>query len=129
MALETGYGPYRAVIRHHVDGDTYDVLIDFGFNQYGYHPVRLLGVDTPETNRPESRAAGLAALDFVRELMPVGSRVLLFTRPDLDSFGRYLAAVRLEDGRDVASELLAAGHAVPFTRSMGRADDGTARNR
>jgi endonuclease YncB( thermonuclease family) len=119
-SLTVSYGPYRGVIRHHVDGDTYDCLIDFGFNLYHYVPVRILGVDTPETNRPESRVAGLAALDFVRTLMPVGSPVRLVTMPDLDSFGRYLAAITLVDGRDVATELLRAGHAVPFTRRLGR---------
>jgi endonuclease YncB( thermonuclease family) len=106
-------GPYRAVIRHHVDGDTYDALIDLGWNDYRYHPVRLLGVDTPETNRAATRDAGRAALDFVRGVMPVGSRVLLHTRADPDSFGRYLAGIRLESGEDLAAVILAAGHGTP----------------
>ena len=118
LTLGVGYGPYRAVVRHHVDGDTYDCLIDFGFNMYGYHAIRLLGVDTPETNRPESRDAGLAALEYVRELMPEGSRVKLATLANPDSFGRYLASITLADGRDVATELRESGHAVPFRRDQ-----------
>lgn len=110
--LAATYGPYRAVVRHHVDGDTIDCLIDFGFNSYGYHAVRLLDIDTPEINRAASKAAGIAALDYVRHLVPVGARVLLYTKPDPDSFGRYLARMITADGLDVAHELLAAGHAV-----------------
>ena len=65
-------GPYRAVVRHHVDGDTYDVLVDLGLDTHRYLTIRLLGVDTPETNRRASKAAGLAALAFVMDVMPVG---------------------------------------------------------
>lgn len=60
------------MVRHHVDGDTYDVLVDLGLNTHRYLTIRLLGVDTPETNRRASKAAGLAALAFVMDVMPVG---------------------------------------------------------
>lgn len=113
-SLAVGFGPYRAIIRHHVDGDTYDGFCDMGWNDYRYHPIRLLGVDCPETNRPASRDAGLAAKEFARMVMPVGSRVLLYTRPDPDSFGRYLARIQLEDGRDLTTVILDAGHGVPY---------------
>jgi endonuclease YncB( thermonuclease family) len=112
--LAVPFGPYRAVIRHHVDGDTYDALIDLGMNNYGYHPVRLLGVDTPEINRLATREAGMAALMFVREVMPVGSRVRLHTEKDPDSFGRYIARVELADGRDLGELILTANHGVPY---------------
>lgn len=111
--LAVAFGPYRAVVRHHVDGDTFDALIDFGFNSFGYHPVRLLGVDCPETNRVATRDAGLAALAFVLDTMPVGARVRLHTRKDPDSFGRFLARVELADGTDLAALILAAGHGTP----------------
>ena len=111
-SLAVGYGPYRAVCRHHVDGDTYDMLIDKGFNKYGYAPIRLGGVDAPETNRRATKVAGLAAKNFVVSVMPVGARVVLHTKPDKDDFGRYLARVTLESGADLADLLVAAGHAV-----------------
>lgn len=109
-SLSVAFGPYRAVVRHHVDGDTFDALVDFGFNEYRYCPIRVLGVDTPETNRAETREAGLAALFYVREVMPVGTRVRLHTRPDPDSFGRYLARVELDERGDIAEMIIAAGH-------------------
>jgi endonuclease YncB( thermonuclease family) len=112
-SMTVGYGPYRAVVEHHVDGDTFDALIDFGFNRYDYHAIRVLGIDCPESNRPESRAAGLAALDFFAKLMPIGTPVVLYTSPDPDSFGRYLARVVMAGNRVLGDLILAAGHAVP----------------
>lgn len=109
-SLAPAFGPYRGIVRHHVDGDTFDVFVDCGFNEYRYMTVRLLGVDTPETNRAVSREDGLAAKQLVQRLMPVGARVLLHTRPDRDSFGRYLARVTLEDGTDLTDALLLAGY-------------------
>ncbi len=111
-SLPAGYGPYRAVVGHHVDGDTFDVLIDFGFNEYRYTPLRLAGVNTPETNRLATKGAGLAARDFAVSVMPIGARVLLDTRADPDSFGRYIADIKLESGADLATLLVEAGHAV-----------------
>lgn len=112
QSLSASYGPYRAVVGHHVDGDTFDVLIDFGFNEYRYTPLRLAGIDTPETNRLATKEAGLAAKAFAVSVMPIGAQVLLNTRPDPDSFGRYVADITLESGADLATLLVESGHAV-----------------
>jgi endonuclease YncB( thermonuclease family) len=111
--LAVAFGPYRAVIRHHVDGDTYDAFVSPGLHQYVYATIRLLDIDCPEINRLATREAGMAALEFVRDIMPVGSRVVLHTEKDPDSFGRFLAHIRLADGRDLGGLILAAGHGVP----------------
>ena len=37
---------YKAKCTKVIDGDTLDIVIDFGFNTYGKRRVRLLGVDT-----------------------------------------------------------------------------------
>lgn len=112
---EVSYGPYRACIRFHVDGDTYDAFVDLGGRAYAYWPIRLLGCDTPETNRAGTREAGHRALNFVQDTMPVGSKVVLSeTRQDPDSFGRYLCRVQLRGGVDLTQLLIQAGHAVPM---------------
>jgi endonuclease YncB( thermonuclease family) len=111
--LGVEFGPFRAVCKHHVDGDTFDFVVDQAFNSYPYLTIRLLGVDTPETNHAATRDAGLAAKGFVVGLMPVGTRVILRTRPDPDSFGRYLARVQLRGGFDLTTLILNAGHGVP----------------
>lgn len=120
IALRLGFGPFMGVVRHVVDGDTVDVLVDAGFNDYLYRTIRLADIDAPEKNRLESREAGLASRAFLEGLIPVGAPVVLFTRPDPDSFGRYLAVIKaLEslDGRSVTEfsvnqRMVESGHAV-----------------
>lgn len=112
------YGPYRAVICYIVDGDTYDAMVDVGGRTYPYWTLRLTqadgsGVDTPETNRPASREAGLAAKAYVQQVMPVGSQVVIGTAPDPESLGRWLARITIPGGADLAATLIAAGHATP----------------
>ncbi len=111
-SLPVAYGPYRAIVRHHVDGDTLDTLIDFGFNEYRYAVIRLADCDAPEKNRAATKTAGLASLQHLQTVAPVGTRVRLDTAPDPDSFGRYIASVTLEDGADLATVMVEAGHAA-----------------
>lgn len=85
-------GLHRASVRHVVDGDTFDVLLDLGFGQYSYTCIRLKGIDTPEL-RGEEKEAGYAAKDRVVELL-LNQPVLVRSFPD-ESFGRYVADVYL----------------------------------
>ncbi len=68
-----------------VDGDTYDVLA--GGVVYR---VRLLGVDTPETDQPFGHQAGDSVARLLRPERPV-----LLGRRGVDLYGRTLATVRL----------------------------------
>lgn len=111
-SIRTPYGPYRAVVRHVVDGDTLDALVDLGFNQFSYQTIRLAGIDAPEKNRAATKEAGLAAKRFLEGLVPVGTQVVLVTEPDPDSFGRYIAIVDRSDGVEINQALVDAGHAV-----------------
>jgi len=113
--LHPGFGPYPAIVKHIVDGDTFDILADAGLQRYPYVTVRILGIDTPEKNRLATRVAGLAAQAFLEEVMPVGSPIRVDTKPDPDSFGRFLVNVTLPNGDDLGLLLLDAGHAVVMT--------------
>lgn len=118
------FGPYRAVVRHIVDGDTLDLLIDLGFNDYVYRTVRLMGLkdgvmagmDAPEINRVATREAGMLAKAWLTACCGPGSSVLAQTLPDPDSFGRYLAVLYLSTDPshmlDVGGQMVRAGHAV-----------------
>ncbi len=77
-----------------VDGDTYDVLLDLGFQQYPLIALRLFGVDTPELrSRDEAeRAAAREARDRAIDLL-LHQDVLVRTYKDRRSFGRYVAEV------------------------------------
>ena len=112
LAARAGFGPYRGVVKHIVDGDTLDVMLDVGLNRYPYVTLRLRGVDAPEINRAATRVAGQAARDFVATLAPLGTPCVVTTEPDAQTFGRYVATVTLADGTDLGDALVAAGHAV-----------------
>lgn len=105
---------YRAVVRHVIDGDTFDCLVDLGFSSFQYLTVRVRNVDTPEVVGA-SRAAGLAAKART-EALCLGSAVALSTyATDRTTFGRWVADVTVWiDGQpqDLASVLRAEGHDV-----------------
>ena len=52
-----------------VDGDTFDVTIDLGFDLYKKERVRVAGIDTPEkrTRDLEEKALGIDATNWLKE--------------------------------------------------------------
>jgi micrococcal nuclease len=114
--LDVPYGPYRAVIERVVDGDTVHAIVSLGLDEYAYRMIRLRGVNAPElfSGPPEERERGAAARDFLAELLPPGTKCRLATERDVTTFGRYVAYIELEDGREVGTVLIEAGHAAPY---------------
>jgi endonuclease YncB( thermonuclease family) len=101
-----------------VDGDTVDLLVDLGFTILVRTRFRLLGIDTPETNRRASREAGLAAQSFAESLAPLGSEVLVRSHKT-GEYGRWLAEICPLDERgdplpSVNEALVEAGHAERY---------------
>ena len=85
-----------------VDGDTIIVEPD--------HVVRLIGVDTPETVKPNHAIErfGPEATQFTKRFLWAGTARLTFDRERVDRFGRFLAYVWV--GRRLLNEeLLRAG--------------------
>ncbi len=100
-----------AVVDRVIDGDSLIVHLHVlpGKEWHGEH-VRVEGINAPEL----SQEGGAAARDFARQLLPALSPVTLVTsRPE--KYGRLLASVRLTDGTDFSTLMLAAGHAVPYS--------------
>jgi len=105
---------YNAVIVKVVDGDTLDVLVDLGLEIFKKLRVRLYGIDTPEVygvkHDSEEYAEGKKASDFVKKLLPQGTKVTIRTIKDKrGKYGRYLARVffNFESGKmDLAALLL-----------------------
>lgn len=114
-SLDVPYGPYRAVIERVVDGDTVHVGVSLGLDEYAYRMIRIKDAFAPElfSGPPEERERGKAARDFLATLIPIGTKCRLTTERDASTFGRYVASIELEDGRDVATALIEAGHASP----------------
>lgn len=114
---------YRAKSGRVVDGDT--IVLDAWDLGAGVwlHPgnegahIRLLGVDCPE----RQETGWLAACEFTREwLAEAGDGWnLIIQTVRVDNFGRYLATVwRVVDGRCLNDDLLTAGYAVPYERTV-----------
>jgi micrococcal nuclease len=112
--LSVPYGPYRAVIERVVDGDTVHVMVSLGLDEYAYRMIRIKDAFAPElfSGPPKERERGKAARDFLVELLPEGTKCRLITERDVSTFGRYVASIELEDGTDVATALVEAGHAT-----------------
>jgi endonuclease YncB( thermonuclease family) len=92
-----GMGMLRGVCKYITDGDTYDVYISLGLDQYAYTTIRLHDFDTAEIFHPSNaaeRAHGMAAKARVTELI-LNKPVLLRTYRDAETFGRYVADVAL----------------------------------
>lgn len=99
-----------------LDGDTFDVHNCTPWPGLITHArVRVLGIDTPEKGwrascEDEALLADLAT-EAAHELL--GERVVLVVE-GRDSFGRILAHVLLEDGRDYGQEMIVRGLALPY---------------
>ena len=95
-----GEGNYR--VERVVDGDT--LLLENRIR------VRLIGVDTPESVRPDHPVEpwGLEAAEFTRQFVAGGKVHLRFDRERVDQYGRHLAYVSVGD-RMLNEELLRAG--------------------
>jgi micrococcal nuclease len=108
----------RATVTGVVDGDTIDVEIAGRTER-----VRLIGIDTPETKKPDSpvECYGPEASAFTASLLPIGTEVLI--ERDIvgrDDYGRLLGYVHLvdADGRTttfVNLEIVEQGYAGPLT--------------
>lgn len=94
---------YKAVITNVVDGDTFDMDIDLGFNIHIHERVRLLDIDTPEKFGKE-KELGMIVREYAREQFSQEKVIIRSEKSDVaadtDSFGRWLVRVVI-DGRDI----------------------------
>jgi endonuclease YncB( thermonuclease family) len=98
-----------------IDGDTIAVEIDGKEER-----VRLIGVDTPETQDPRKpvQCFGQAASDFTKRL--IGEHDVRLEKDDLssnrDRYNRILRYVYLPDGTLVNAEIIRQGYGYAYTR-------------
>jgi micrococcal nuclease len=112
----SGVPPDQAArVERVVDGDTIIVLTDDGRER-----VRLTGIDTPESVKPDSpvECFGLQASAKTKELLDGRDVRLEFDTEVRDPFDRLLAYVfREPDGRFVNEALLRGGYATVFRKT------------
>lgn len=106
--------PGLYAIDHFVDGDTLAVQMDGKTES-----IRMIGLDTPETHKPNSpvQCYGPAAAAFTKNLIG-SSKVRLQAdekSTNRDRYNRLLRYVYLPDGRLVAGELIKNGYGFAYT--------------
>jgi micrococcal nuclease len=107
---------YSATVEKITDADTVKLRVDLGFGVFKVDTFRLHGINAPELNTPE----GKAARDFLREtLAAYGNVCVVRTFKDKqEKYGRYLAELWVDHPRgdqvrvNVNALLVEQGHAV-----------------
>lgn len=109
---------YNAEVKKVVDGDTFDILIDLGFDTFRKGRVRLYGVNTPEsrTKNVEEKQKGLAAKEFTDQwITKSGGWVKIETIIDKnEKYGRILAKVWDNNGNCLNTDIVASGLAREY---------------
>jgi hypothetical protein len=113
-----------------VDGDTIDLKFDRGFYDSSIRRFRVKGVNCPEIHGPKAaveRPAGLLAKAYTTDWLNLQTGHILGVShaitvtsyktpgPTADaSFGRWLGDINCTCGANLAADLIANGHGVPF---------------
>ena len=109
---------YNAEVKKIIDGDTFDIIIDLGFDILRRDRVRLYGVNTPEsrTKNVEEKKLGLAAKEFTDQwIKKAGNYVKIETILDKnEKYGRILARVWNEAGECLNTEIVKSGLAREY---------------
>ena len=99
---------YRATLVRVVDGDTVWLEVDLGFDIRRLDSFRLVGINAPEMNTAEGKAA--------REWLVARLPAVLMIRTVKDrreKYGRYLATLYV-DGTNVNEQMIEEGHAQRY---------------
>ena len=105
---------YNATLDRIIDGDTFDCILDLGFDvKLHKQRVRLYGIDTPEsrTRNLAEKKLGLAAKERLKELCVGNFKVKSLGK---GKYGRILGIPYAEDGQDICQMLIDEGHAVEY---------------
>lgn len=109
---------YRAKLVRIIDGDTIVVDRDKGFRDWALaEHIRLADINAPEP-KGESREAGLAATEHLRQLLEQRTSDWIYLRTKKarrGKYGRFVARVYVytDDGLlDVCERMVRDGHAV-----------------
>ena len=106
--------PGLYLIAEFIDGDT--IAVDMNGAK---ETIRMIGVDTPETHRPNTpvQCYGPEAAAFTKNL--IGSQKVRLQADPLDTnrdrYGRLLRYVYLPDGKLVERELISRGYGFAYT--------------
>ena len=101
---------YKCEVVRVIDGDTLELNVDCGFGIWKQDRFRLAGLNAPEKNTDEGKAAAL----FVRQWIPLWTTVTT-AKDKQEKYGRYLATITdTATGESLNQALLDSGHAKPY---------------
>lgn len=99
---------YKAIVNKVVDGDTVNLTIDLGFRLTYTANCRLAGINAPEINTEE----GKAAKDALRLMVGQGEEIDIIST-GLDKYGRPIVVIKY-NGIDINIEMIKKGFAVKY---------------
>ena len=101
-----------------VDGDTWDAMIDLGFDTWVKKRIRFYGVDTWEsrTRNKEEKVKGLAAKAYVKDLLENSDEGKFVLKSyGVGKYGRVLGELFVKGHESSVNELLKEnGHAYEY---------------
>lgn len=89
---------YECKVIKVVDGDTLNVFVNLGFDEWRYMTLRLAGINAPELHKPDGspNPEGVSAKNYVSSQLAGHATVLIRTHKDQsEKYGRYLAWVHI----------------------------------
>ena len=106
---------YKAKCLRVVDGDTIDAQIDLGFDTHKVIRIRLVGINAAEsrTKDLEEKARGLAAKQFVKDILKKHQNEFILESQGVGKYGRCLGEIFLGDVK-LNDLLISDGHAVAY---------------
>lgn len=106
---------YNAKCLRVVDGDTIDAQIDLGFDTHKVIRIRLVGLNAPEsrTRDLEEKAKGLAAKQFVIDILKKHHNTFILHSQGVGKYGRCLGEIFLGDVK-LNDLLITEGHATAY---------------
>lgn len=100
-----------------IDGDTFDCILDLGFDVLLEARVRMAGIDTPESRTSDKveKKFGLASKEYLKEHIKHAEDIIVRTELDNEKgkFGRILGTVYL-DGVNINQKMIDEGYAVAY---------------
>jgi endonuclease YncB( thermonuclease family) len=99
---------YRATCERVIDGDTYDLRADLGFNVFARIRTRLHGANCPELSTEEGRGVR----DYVDVLLTGNPSLVMESYKDARSFERWVCDVWLPNGILLSEHLIEKGMAT-----------------
>ena len=96
-------------------GDTIDAQIDLGFDTHKVIRIRLVGINAAEsrTRDLEEKARGLAAKQFVKDILKKHHNKFILESQGVGKYGRCLGEIFLGDVK-LNDLLISEGHAVAY---------------